>query len=67
MQGGRRERKTPFALTSRKGKTKPMVKLDSQLRQPATVYAAGRCDCLNSSAVIRKGTPAAHKRQGNEF
>lgn len=26
-----------FALTSRKGKTKPMVKLDNQLRQPATV------------------------------
>lgn len=29
-------------LTSKKGKTKPMVKLDIQLRQPATVYAAGR-------------------------
>lgn len=26
-----------FTLTSKKGKTKPMVKLDSQLRQPATV------------------------------
>lgn len=55
----RTEIREDFALTSRKGKTKPMVKLDIQLRQPATVYAAGRCDCLKSSAVIRKGTPAA--------
>ncbi len=55
----------PLALTAlngfdtwRNGKMKPMVKFDIQLRDPPTVYAAGRWDCLKSSAVIRNGTPA---------
>lgn len=56
----------PLALTAlydtwRNGKMKPMVKFDIQLRDPPTVYAAGRWDCLKSSAVIRNGTPAKKK------
>lgn len=58
-------RRVPLASTAlyeydtwRNGKMKPMVKFDIQLRDPPTVYAAGRWDCLKSSAVIRNGTPA---------
>lgn len=49
---------TNMIVTCKKGKTKPTVKLDSQFRDPPMMYAAGRWDCLKSSAVTRKGTPA---------
>ena len=35
------------------------MKLDSQLTVPATVKAAGRCDCWKSSPVRMKGMPPA--------
>lgn len=41
------------------GKRSPTVKLDSQLTVPATVKAAGRCDCWKSSPVRMKGMPPA--------
>lgn len=44
------------------GKTKPMKKKLSQFTEPATMKAAGRAVCVNSSVVKMLVTPPLQKK-----